>query len=267
MIKFAAILTTAAIACSGASAPAKEDRASRIAALRCKRPAITCTIQQDNSWKDCIQNDSSNSNCDLNDCTQSNCNNQSDCTLNDCTQSDCEGKNCIQEDCDASEDMVTPTATPAPTVQPTQAPEATPAPTQTPEQDGNDDLSGISAYAQEVVRLVNIERANAGLAPLSMDATLSVAAQVRAQEIDSSFSHTRPDGSSCFTVLKEMGVSYRTAGENIAKGQATPARVVEGWMNSAGHRANILNGNFTTIGVGVYEDAAGTLHWTQLFIA
>ena len=100
-----------------------------------------------------------------------------------------------------------------------------------------------------------------------MDATLSAAAQVRAQEIDVSFSHTRPDGTSCFTVLKDFGISYRACGENIAKGSPSPARVVEGWMNSAGHRANILNANFTAIGVGVYADAAGTLHWAQLFTA
>ena len=114
---------------------------------------------------------------------------------------------------------------------------------------------------------MNIEREKAGLAPLAMDAALSAAAQVRAQEIDVSFSHTRPDGTSCFTVLKEFGIGYRACGENIAKGSPSPARVVEGWMNSAGHRANILNANFTTIGVGVHADAAGTLHWAQLFTA
>ena len=125
----------------------------------------------------------------------------------------------------------------------------------------------VSAYAQEVVRLVNIERGKAGLAPLELDAQLSAAAQVRAEEIDIDFSHSRPDGSSGFTVLKEMGISYRAVGENIAKGSPTPERVVQGWMNSAGHRANILNENFTVIGVGVYEDAAGIMHWVQLFTA
>ena len=125
----------------------------------------------------------------------------------------------------------------------------------------------ISAYAQEVVRLVNIERAHAGLAPLKLDTALSAAAQVRAGEIDISFSHTRPNGGSSFSVLKEMGITYRAVGENIAKGSPTPQRVVQGWMNSAGHRANILNKNFTTIGVGVHEDAAGVMHWAQLFMA
>lgn len=125
----------------------------------------------------------------------------------------------------------------------------------------------VSAYAQEVVRLVNIERAKAGLAPLVLDEALCAAAQVRAEEIDISFSHTRPNGGSSFSVLKEMGIAYRACGENIAKGSPTPQRVVQGWMNSAGHRANILHERFTAIGVGVHEDAAGVMHWAQLFTA
>lgn len=127
--------------------------------------------------------------------------------------------------------------------------------------------STVSAYAQEVARLVNIERAAAGLAPLRLDETLCAAAQRRAEEIDISFSHTRPNGSSSFSVLKEFGFTYRAVGENIAKGSPTPQRVVDGWMNSAGHRANILHERFTTLGVGVYEDAAGTMHWVQIFTA
>lgn len=125
----------------------------------------------------------------------------------------------------------------------------------------------VSAYVQEVVRLVNIERANAGLAPLVLDTQLCEAAAIRAQEIDIDFSHSRPDGSSGFSVLKELGISYRAVGENIAKGSPTPERVVQDWMHSAGHRANILHKNFTTIGVGVHEDNAGVLHWVQLFTA
>ena len=89
----------------------------------------------------------------------------------------------------------------------------------------------------------------------------------RAQEIAQSFSHTRPDGTNGFTVLKERGIVYVACGENIAKGSITPRRVMEGWMNSAGHRKNILNANFTSIGVGYYLDAAGTAHWVQLFTA
>ena len=266
MIKFAAILTSAAIACSGAAAPAREDIACRIAALRCNRPAVTCPAQD--AWTGCPTLPGCTlPGCDLKDCEPH------DCTPNDGAPDSCEPSDCGSSDCEpevqpTQTPTVTPaptqapTATPVPTAAPTQAPTATPAPTE-----GTDELPGVSAYAQEVVRLVNIERENAGLAPLAVDATLSAAAQVRAQEIDVSFSHTRPDGTSCFTVLKDFGISYRACGENIAKGSPSPARVVEGWMNSAGHRANILNANFTAIGVGVYADAAGTLHWAQLFTA
>jgi len=89
---------------------------------------------------------------------------------------------------------------------------------------------------------------------------VTAAAQVRAKEIKTSFSHTRPDGRSCFTALDEAGASYMGAGENIAIGQRTPEQVVNDWMNSEGHRKNILNSNFKYIGVGVDGTA-----WTQLF--
>ena len=119
-------------------------------------------------------------------------------------------------------------------------------------------------YAAEVVRLVNAERAKQGLSALKVSTTVQSAAQVRAKEIKQSFSHTRPNGSSCFTALTEAGVSYRGAGENIAYGQSTPAAVMNAWMNSEGHRANIMNGSFTTIGVG-YTVINGTPYWTQMF--
>lgn len=123
-----------------------------------------------------------------------------------------------------------------------------------------DTSSSVSAYAQKVVDLVNEERAKEGLSPLQLDLDVTNAAQVRAKEIQSSFSHTRPDGRSCFTALDEAGVSYRGAGENIALGQKTPEQVMNDWMNSEGHRKNIMNPNFKYIGVGVDGNA-----WTQLF--
>lgn len=121
------------------------------------------------------------------------------------------------------------------------------------------------AFIQEVVNLVNEERAKEGLAPLTIDTKVQAAAQVRAKECEQLFSHTRPDGSSFATALKEQNVSYRSAGENIAWGQRSPEAVMEAWMNSSGHRANIMNPNFTTIGVGYYENANGTDYWCQLF--
>ena len=119
-------------------------------------------------------------------------------------------------------------------------------------------------YRQEVLRLVNIEREKAGRQPLNPDANLNQAAQMRAKEIVSAFSHTRPDGRDCFTAMKEAGVSYRAAGENIAKGQRTPEQVVDGWMKSDGHRENLLSADFGRLGVG-YHVENGRTYWVQLF--
>ena len=144
-------------------------------------------------------------------------------------------------------------------------PEETPdnTPEQTPEED-NDSAQGD--YASQVVALVNAERAKYGLSALKVDSRVQQAAQVRAKETVQSFSHTRPNGSSFSTALTEAGVSYIRSGENIAYGQSTPQQVVQEWMNSSGHRANILNESFTTIGVG-YTVSGGTAYWAQLFTA
>lgn len=135
------------------------------------------------------------------------------------------------------------------------------------EPDAPEESGGVQEAAEAVASLVNAARQDAGLSELELDVDLCAAAQARAQEIAQSFSHTRPDGSSCFTILEEFGVSYRAAGENIAMGQRTPEEVMDGWMNSSGHRANILNGTFTSIGVGYYVDGAGAAHWVQIFQA
>ena len=127
------------------------------------------------------------------------------------------------------------------------------------------DDSAKPSYAQQVVDLVNAERAKNGLNPLTLDTGLTDAAQVRAKEIQSSFSHTRPNGSSFSTALKEAGVSYRRSGENIAWGQKSPETVMNAWMNSDGHRANILNKNFSRIGVGYLTNSSATPYWVQLF--
>ncbi len=137
----------------------------------------------------------------------------------------------------------------------------TPAANTTPDNEVKESLT----YQEQVVKLVNEERAKAGLSALTLDASVQSAAQVRAQESATSFSHTRPNGSSFSTALTEAGVQYRGSGENIAWGQKTPEEVVEGWMNSAGHRANILNASYTKIGVGYYQNAKGVNYWSQLF--
>lgn len=130
---------------------------------------------------------------------------------------------------------------------------------------GIQDDEAVSSYAQQILNLVNEERAKAGLSPVSLDLNITAAANIRAKEIVTNFSHTRPNGTSFSTVLKEQGISYRGSGENIAWGQKSPEQVMNGWMNSDGHRANILNANFQNLGVGHYQDENGVNYWVQLF--
>ncbi len=119
-------------------------------------------------------------------------------------------------------------------------------------------------FAHQVSALVNKERAANGLKPVKMSPQLSKAATVRAVEIKQNFSHTRPDGTSCFTAVTDMGITYQYVAENIAYGQKDPEAVMNAWMNSSGHRANILSDKMDYIGVGVnYEN--GTYYWTQFF--
>lgn len=134
-----------------------------------------------------------------------------------------------------------------------------------PGTDSSTPETGELSFAEQVVALVNAERAKAGLKPLILDTEIASAALTRAKETEISFSHTRPDGRAFSTVLTDNGIRFRGAGENIAWGQRSPEEVMNGWMNSAGHRANILNPNFTKIGVGYYQNAAGRNFWTQLF--
>jgi len=126
----------------------------------------------------------------------------------------------------------------------------------------DDDLNGYSA---EVLNLTNIERRKAGLQELKAAEELTNAAFARAEELVTLFSHKRPDGSSCFTVYAEYGVSYRAAAENIAAGQRTPKDAMNSWMNSAGHKANILNEKYSRLGVGVAAGEDGTLYWCMNF--
>lgn len=124
--------------------------------------------------------------------------------------------------------------------------------------------TGTSSAAQAVLAEVNAARAQNGLSALTLDANMNRAAAVRAAELAQSFSHTRPNGSRGLTALNEAGVSYRTAGENIASGQQTAQAVVSAWMNSSGHRANILSSSFGRMGVG-QATIGGRTYWVQLF--
>ena len=121
------------------------------------------------------------------------------------------------------------------------------------------------AVEEQVVSLVNKERAKEGLAPLSMDWELARVAKYKSQDMNDKnyFSHTSPTYGSPFDMMKNFGISYNAAGENIAKGQTSAAQVMEAWMNSSGHRANIMDAKFTHIGVGYVEDGN---YWTQMFI-
>ena len=119
-------------------------------------------------------------------------------------------------------------------------------------------------FAQEILVLVNRERAKFKLTPLKLSVGLMQAAKIRANEIPQKFSHTRPNGTSCFTAVRS---SYSHVGENIAAGQRTPEDVVEAWMNSEGHRKNILNKKYRNLGVGYVnaENSEYRHYWVQIF--
>ncbi|MCB2297672.1 CAP domain-containing protein [Clostridium tagluense] len=151
-------------------------------------------------------------------------------------------------------------ATPAPAATPVK-PAPTKAPTAT-------NLTENNKLEKEVVTLVNQERAKQGLAPLKDNSQLSNVARTKSEDMvaNNYFSHTSPTYGSPFDMMKKFGITYNAAGENIAMGQQTAASVMNGWMNSPGHKANILSANFTEIGVGVAKDKSGTIYWTQEFI-
>lgn len=151
----------------------------------------------------------------------------------------------------------------SPDIQAPSQPEKPQAP-QAPQDTPNNNQSSNSSFVKEILRLVNIERQKAGLSSVLENSRLDSAALVRAKEIPQLFSHTRPNGQSCFSVLSDMGISYSGAGENIAMGQTSPAQVMNEWMNSSGHKANILNPSFKNLGVGVYKSGS-KYYWAQMF--
>lgn len=136
----------------------------------------------------------------------------------------------------------------------------------TPTEDKNQSVvSGLNEFEQEVFALTNQERIKNGLPAFQIDLELSRVAREKSRDIqiNNYFDHNSPVYGSPFDMMEAYGINYRTAGENIAKGQRSPSEVVNAWMNSEGHRANILNGSFTHIGLGYYAD--GNV-WTQQFI-
>ncbi len=205
---------------------------------------------------DCTQKPGDN--CPGGDCTQKPGDN---CPGGDCTQKpgdDCPGGDCTQKPGDND------------TVQ-------KPGDNDTVQKPGDNDTvqkpeppdtsvdSSVSDYEKKVVELVNEIRKDYGLSELKLNTKLCAVAKAKSQDMKDNnyFSHTSPTYGSPFDMIKSFGISYRTAGENIAMGYRTPEEVVDGWMNSEGHRANILNGSFKEIGMG---HVANGNYWTQMFI-
>ncbi|MEK3886120.1 CAP domain-containing protein [Bacillus sp. FSL K6-3431] len=159
-----------------------------------------------------------------------------------------------------------PVTQPKPTPVQPEKPVAQPKPTpEKQEKPAEQTTSQLSAFEQQVFDLTNQERTKNGLAPLKIDLELSKVAREKSRDMSANnyFDHNSPTYGSPFDMMKKFGITYRSAGENIAMGQRTPQEVVTGWMNSSGHRANILSQDFTHIGVG--HDANGN-YWTQQFI-
>ena len=136
-----------------------------------------------------------------------------------------------------------------------------------PHGDNKVEQSAPSEQAEQVLKLVNEERAKAGVKPLAMSEELRSIANLKAKDMSDNnyFDHNSPTYGSPFQMLQKFGVHYSSAGENIAAGQRTPEEVMQSWMNSSGHRANILNANFTELGVGYYQGGSYGVYWTQLF--
>ena len=138
--------------------------------------------------------------------------------------------------------------------------EQSPSLPENPEQDSTGTMSQLEKQAAELVNQMRIQN---GLQPLTVDANLSIKARIKSSDMKTNnyFSHTSPTYGSPFQMMQSLGIAYKSAGENIAKGYTTAEAVVNAWMNSAGHRANILSTNYTSIGIG-YVDG----YWTQWFI-
>ncbi|ABN51538.1 MAG TPA: LysM peptidoglycan-binding domain-containing protein [Hungateiclostridium thermocellum] len=129
-------------------------------------------------------------------------------------------------------------------------------------------IDDIKAQENEVIRLVNVERAKKGLPALKANWQLSRVARYKSEDMANKgyFSHTSPTYGSPFKMMEDFGIKFTAAGENIAMGQQTARDVMNAWMNSPGHRNNILSPSFTKIGVGLAKGPNGRLYWTQMFI-
>ena len=210
----------------------------------------TCNVKVNTYKFSC--NNAVNPDCDV-DSSQ-------DCDFSDFWQSNCDVDS--SQDCDFDNLWKPGNCTPG---NGTSKPENKPS---TPDNETSKPDTNVSTQTQfenRVLELVNVERQKAGLSALQMDESVRNVARLKSEDmrVNKYFDHTSPTYGSPFDMLKKFGVSYKSAGENIAQGYSTPEAVVNGWMNSSGHRANILNASFTHMGVGY--DANGH-YWTQMFI-
>lgn len=128
--------------------------------------------------------------------------------------------------------------------------------------------TNATSFENQVITLVNRERSNRGLQTLKKNPTLAYVARLKSSDMATRnyFSHTSPTYGSPFTMMQHYGIRFTAAGENIAMGQQTPQAVMNAWMNSPGHRANILSPAYNQIGVGMAKNKSGVLYWTQEFI-
>lgn len=177
-------------------------------------------------------------------------------------QSQTEAESTTQESTTEAPQTQAPTKAVPQAQKPTQKP--TQAPTQAPKPQAATPPKAITGFESEMLELCNQQRRANGKPDLTLNKTLCANAAVRAEEIsrDDWFSHQRPDGTTCFTAVT---VDYMTCGENIAYGTRTASATVAAWMDSPGHRANILSDEFTQAGFGCYE-LGGVRYWTQFFI-
>lgn len=131
------------------------------------------------------------------------------------------------------------------------------------------DAPPLESVEKEVFNLVNKERKAQGLSELSYNWEVARVARIKSQDMINNgyFSHTSPVYGTPFNMLKNFGINYKSAGENIAMGQKSASEVMNSWMNSSGHRANILNNGYKEIGVGAVKNSNGTIYWTQMFIS
>ncbi|MBP1757895.1 MAG: hypothetical protein H6Q61_144 [Firmicutes bacterium] len=231
----------------------------------------TATTDSTSAKAPCTGNATTKAPCTGNTCNVTSCTGNS-CAKNTCTGNNCSDTSCTGNSCDKTPAVTSPVKeTPVVTTPVKETPVVTTPVKETPvvttpvkETPVAETPSGISAYEMEVINLVNEIRTSNGLNALKANAQLSEIARTKSQDMldKGYFAHQSPTYGSPFDMLRQFGVTYRTAGENIAYGYATPAAVVEGWMNSQGHRENILKSTYTEIGVGYVQNGN---YWTQLF--